>query len=319
MILTTDDILASVKRRSLIPISQQTFQDADLVSLLNEELYIGLVPEILSVREDYFLRVYSYPIQASISKYAIPERSIGNAIKDVFFLDLNQNRRTLPRTKVHDLEILSPDNNDPDRILLRGDEIILIPTPGAGAGGYLEIYTLERPNQLVLTSAVAKITAIASLSGTTTFTVDTNLTGTLAAASKADVYSGRNPCRNYFQDIAVTAITSTTIAFATTDVDDEAGSVQPIVGDYISVAQQAHVPQIPSELHPILPEMVICRTLEALGDGQKLQMAMAKLTETKKSALKMISNRIEGASQHIINRKGMLNSMRYYSNRFLTR
>ena len=304
-ILTVDDIISSVKRRSMVPTSQQTFSNADFVALMNEEMGISLVPELMSVREDMFLTPKTVSLQADKPTYNIPERAIGSAVKDIFYKDASGGRNSLPRLNSDQAVSVFSDSGTPGGLYLEGDKIHLVPTPASSVGS-LEIWYYRRPNELVLTSTSAtKITSISTVNGTTTYTVDTDLTGSLSSGDDVDFISAKSPLQLHAMDVALTAITASTVAVATDDIDDEASNELPIVGDYICAAKKSNIPMIPQEFHPVLAQMVACRCMESLGDLEKLQAANAKLRDMMMAAKKLISNRIEASVESVYNKRSI--------------
>lgn len=313
MIYTTEDLITSINTRGLLPSSQSTFQDANLISLMNEEIMSSIVPDILTMREDFFLRSKDSTITNGISRYPMPDRAIGNVLKKVFLKDSTDNRQEIPRLNISDMLAFSS-TGEVVGYMLEGDYVKII--PASATKPTLEQWYYERPSELVSTASCAKITAVSSVSGTTTFTVDTDLTGSLTTASFVDFLNATSPLLLWSKDVPVTAITTTTIAVATTNVDDENASlVLPGVGDYICPQFQSNIPMLPEEFHPIIVQLVVARCMEALGHMDKLQAVNAKLSEMRKSAMDMISNRVDAEPQKILNR----NSILRYSGRGLSR
>jgi len=78
------------------------------------------------------------------------------------------------------------------------------------------------------------------------------------------------------------------------------------VGSYITKAEETIVPNIPTELHPILAQRVAVACLEAMGDEQNKQSAERKLASMEKDANTFLDNRVEGASQKIKSRHSTL-------------
>lgn len=317
MIFLTEDLTTSIKRRSLVPISQQTFQDSDLIAFANEEMGINLIPEIQKVREDLFLKSIQIPVVAGKYRYPMPERSIGNAVKSVVIVTGDNNSYELPRIDVSKSINGGLITGRADSFYIEDSYIALNPTPSTGTT--LEVWYYSRPNKLVPTTQCGKVTAISNVSGTVTMTVDTNLVGSLAIGDKVDVISGKSPLILWAEDAVITNITSTTIEVATTSVDDESGSVNIIVGDYICAAKTSNIPMIPEEFHPILAQMVSARLLEGLGDLNKLNACLAKLNEMKSNAIALISNRVENSVEYFNNRSSILNSSWRVGNRSVNR
>lgn len=78
------------------------------------------------------------------------------------------------------------------------------------------------------------------------------------------------------------------------------------VGNYITIAEESIVPNIPTELHPILAQRVAVACLEAMGDEQNKQSAERKLALMEKDGLALLDNRVEGAPIKIKNRHSTL-------------
>lgn len=308
MILTTDDILTSIKTRGLVPTGEPTFSDTNFIQLMNEEIGLTIVPDILSVREDFFLQKSSITISGSVSLYPIPQRALGNVLKKVFYVDGSGNRYEIPRRQIVDLVFTNATTEgQPAGYMMQGDYIKIMPMPASGSGT-LEVWYFERPNRLVATSSCTKITAVSSVGGTTTFTVDTDLSASWSTANTLDFVNYQSPYILWSKDVALTAVTSSTVAVATASVYDESStSVLPGVGDYICLAGQSNIPMIPEEFHPIIAQTVVARSMEALGDLQKLQAVNGKLQEMRQAAISMIANRVEAEPVHILNRSSILN------------
>jgi hypothetical protein len=303
--LNTEDLITSIKTRTLMPVSQSTFTTANILQLINEEFQIGLVPEMMSVREDFFLRKTTTSIIASVEKYPVPERAIANTLKDVFFINQSNNRRPLTRINTRNQYYTQSATTEPLFYMMEGDYIVLTPPTSSSPSGSLEIYFYSRPNEMVSTSSCAKITSISSGAGTSTFTVDTDLTASLSVGQYVDFLSGKSPFLLWSQDVPITAITSTTIAVATSNVVDDNSTVQPVVNDFICPAKKACIPMVPQELHVLLAQLVAQRVVEALGDNGKMQAVTMKLEQMKKALMTLICNRVENSVEHLNNRNNL--------------
>lgn len=79
-----------------------------------------------------------------------------------------------------------------------------------------------------------------------------------------------------------------------------------VVGSHVNAAEETFVPNIPTELHPILAQRVAVVCLEAMGDEQNKQSAERKLAKMERDAGTFLDNRVEGASQKIKSRNSPL-------------
>jgi hypothetical protein len=306
MVFLTEDILNSIKVRTFAPISQTTFSDSDLITIVNEELQLKLVSDIQTIREDFFAAAQTQSLVQNIAGYYIPNRAIGNALRAVAYVDSQGNESApLNRVPVDRKYMYGTSDSVPVAFSIAADQIVLHPKPSTTQGS-IKQYFSQRPNQLIATASCAKITAIVSGGGTTTFTVNTDLTASLSVSSLIDILRAKSPFMLWSQDVAITAITSSSIAVNTTSVSDVNALVLPTVGDYICPQGQANIPQVPQEFHPVLAQMGACRVLSSLGILDKLNAAKGELKELRSEAIRLIKNRVESAPEKVDTRGGIL-------------
>lgn len=79
-----------------------------------------------------------------------------------------------------------------------------------------------------------------------------------------------------------------------------------IPGDYICLANECIIPQIPPDLHNGLAERTAARILASLGDTQGLQNSMQKIQEIESRQGTLLDNRVEGSPAKINNRHSLL-------------
>lgn len=306
-----EDLLESAKDRSFAPISQSTFEDADLLRIGNEEL-LRVVANIIRQREDFFYARQTTQLIAGKDHYLIPKHASGNALKALFLVDGSGNKLALNRKDIDRIDEYSTNAGDSDSFYFEADEVVLVNPPSSAADSLLFVYS-RRPNRLAMTADCTKITNVSSVGGTTTFTVNTDLTSSLSVGSEVDFLRATSPFALWAQEVAITAITTTTIAVATTDVVDVDGStVEPAATDYICPTGYANIPMIPVEFHAVLGQRIACRMLSSLGDLNKLQAAKFELKEIEDAALAIIRNRIESSAERPSRKRGLISRFRAY-------
>jgi hypothetical protein len=130
----------------------------------------------------------------------------------------------------------------------------------------------------------------------------------------------RNPGHHTFaydvNPLAVDTVNKT-ITFYTPDIVTFSFSPNvipaPVPGDYIAFAGEAIIPQIPSDLHDVLSQRVVCRVLQSLGDAQGYQIAKDKLDEMNKLMGNLIDNRTESQNKKIVNLSGTLRAAKAWN------
>lgn len=302
--LTSSKLIASVKRRAQIPTNQNTFKNEDFLALANEEMQLGLVPSILQLHQDYLLWYEDVSITDGKSNYRIPYRATGNKLKNVFYVDTNGNLYELTRIGDDDLA----DYNGPysasfiRAFRIQNNEVIIQPNVDGYVGGYLRFFYFIRPNDLVMDEEGGVITGINRTTGVINVA---SLPKKFSVGQKFDFIQSESPHVHIEIDLTSTGINTTqkSITFNPSDIPTDL-----VVGDYVCLAQETIVPQVPTDLHVVLAHRTATRCLEALGDTQGLQNANAKLQELELKTGNVIDNRVEGAPLKVKNRHGTLRS-----------
>lgn len=311
--LTSNLLIESIKRRAMIPDNQVTFNEEDFLAFANDEIDMGMVPLILRAHEDYFLVSEPVPLETNVSEYAIPYRAIGNRLREVSYMDSAGNLHEMTRIEVQDL----PDynltfiGNYIHAFYVKNNKVVIHPEIKENTNGSLVMYYYMRPNEIVSEDRAAIITNIDRITGVisvNSIPVDANSVPLFSIATDLDLVAHRAPFINVNFDILPTAvnITTNTITLNLTDIP-----ATLMVGDYVNLASECIIPQIPADLHMQLAQRVAIKCLEAMGDQQAFQLASSKLDELNYNANSIIDNRVEGAPRKIVNKHSALRNGLY--------
>lgn len=305
-----DDLINSIKLRSMAPISQKTFDDDKILSISNEELQTKLVSDLITIRENYFASLQDVSIESGVERYSIPKRAIGGTLKDIFFIDSAGNLSELEYVDYSRILDYQTSGNVPQKYSIMGDEIIVMPTPNVSVGK-LRFNFAKMPNAMTFKNQCAKINSIIIAGPTISFLVDTDLTSLMSVGTKIDFISSSPPFKTWFEDCSITQITSTQIDVNLSSVADISGVQTNIeIGDYICLSGDSCYPQIPVSFHHILAQMVVVRIFESLGDLNKLNNAKATLDQMRKEATALIKNRVENSPIRYVIKNSLMRYVR---------
>lgn len=134
-----------------------------------------------------------------------------------------------------------------------------------------------------------------------------------ASGQLIDIIQTKSPHKCLAIDIASAVINASPGTITINEEDFPAGLA---VGDYIALAEECVIPQIPTDLHSMLAQRIACRCLEALGDQAGLQAANAKLAEMEQKLATVVDSRVEDAPMKVNARHTFLRANRRYR-RFL--
>jgi hypothetical protein len=117
-----------------------------------------------------------------------------------------------------------------------------------------------------------------------------------------DVVQNISPNKIVHYDLQANSLDQTTlsISFPASETN------QLVSGFFITAAEETIVPNIPTELHPILAQRVAIACLEAMGDEQNKQSAERKLKQMEDNAMTFLDNRVEGAQVKIKSKSSTL-------------
>jgi hypothetical protein len=386
-ILNTTKLIASIKRRAMLPRSQETFTDSDFLDMATEEVNLGLMPFIMKAHEEALVYSIDIPLEADRKKYPIPSRAQGNKLRDVFLVDNTDELYEMFRYNLDEQSDFNSWTNSGNSrgFYLMNNEVVLVSPPQFSSQS-LRMFFYLRPNSLVLperSGTITQITNVAqvdnidpqsasissiSLSGIVSSTAHgysngdkVEITGTDSTPSADGTYTISVIDANSFSIEASFSVAATTGASVRlvdcyvlslsqvpkhfnqsifydlvqnispnkiTNYDLPCNSVDfvvkqvsipvssfsdaPVVGQYVTSAEETIVPNIPTELHPILAQRVAIACLEAMGDEQNKQSAERKLSQMELNGMTLIDNRTEGSQQKIKNRHSSLKQSSFY-------
>jgi len=304
---TTNSLIEAIKLKGMIPTSQNTINTENFITFINEEMDLGVLPHILAFHEDNFTRSEVVSLTAGQYKYQIPSRAVGNKLKDVYLMDYNGNLLEMTRISNGELSDYNQRYQNSAAFYLEGDSIVLLGE--VTSTDKLKFLYHTRPNRIVQESRAAKIL---SVSGSTVVIGAIPTSGgsnLLTVGTKCDIVRAKSPHSCAVIDSSIVSINAVDNTHVITLSDTNLATVvKP--GDYLNLAEETIIPQVPPELHGLLAQRVVARCLEALGDSAGLQAANAKIAELEIKTGSLIDNRVENAPQKVKNRWGLLSNLK---------
>lgn len=303
---TTDSLVASIKRRITLPDAENLYQDEDLIAFASDELSSTIEPLVHSVQQEYWVTRLDVALVADQLNYTIPIRGIVNGLRLVTMVtpsgfELNfpllrpeNTAATSSWLSPYTLSVLYGFNLEDDHIVVFPKQIVANPVNSVR-------FRFERmPNQLVPTDEAAQITIIAG-NVVTVGLVPTAWTTT----DTFDIIKGQPNFISRGDDLTISALTTTTITF-------NALPSTVVVGDWIALAGQSPIAQIPYQLFPYLAQCAATLALAGLGDTQSLTDAKQTKALMKEDLLKMLQPRDMGNVQTVVNRDGLFDSGQFW-------
>lgn len=284
MLYTTANLISEIERRSFAPANQSTFSTQDILDMATEEMESFLFPELISIREEYFVYFKDYTIQANKDAYAIPARSFGNTIREVKIIRGN-NIDNLPRVPLEDVDTTT--TGEPAGFYLQNGNVVLYPKPSTTANT-LRLHFYLSPSNLIETSSAGVITAIDTNTNVVTLS---NVPSTWTTGDEFDLISkvGMQECKDF--DLESSLISGDQITF---------GSLPSTlsVGDYVALAGESPLIQCPGNLRRSLAQSTAAAILENMLQPGGAE-ARTKATAMLEKAIETLGPRVRGENEYI--------------------
>lgn len=282
MAFDTTRFLTQLNQTGCLPTGR--FTDAELLAIGYDVLLSELVPLIIKIREEYYVKLYDSNITVSQAAYPIVSRSIGGTLREVKMI-VGTDILNLLRVDLEDIKFVQV--GTPDRFYVMGNDLNLFPTPSATANTLRQIYYI-RPSKLVPVSETAVITAINTATKTVTITIPTGWT----TANTFDLVRGSAHYDVLDLNLVATSVGAGVIIFTNTLPTSLA------VGDYVTLADESCFPYLPPEGHTVLVQATAAAALETIGDPAAANVA-AKALMLKENLKSVLSVRIQGAPKRL--------------------
>jgi len=294
----TAQLATQVKLFAMIPTSQNTFTDIELISvMMNSILLSDIVPLITAVKEGYLQVTDDVVLSVAVPEVTIPPESTGLRLKDVYFVDAQGNLAHIDmveKSQIAHTNEFGPFPYTPgfNGLVFYVENNKLIFYPRQTVERNMQITYARRPNKLVHPSEGGKVLSKVP----NTITLD-NAPATWVTGTVLDIIEPTVPYnladRNGITIVSKSGFDITVSAADYAKVD---------VGDYIAGRGEAQFVQyLPVEAYNTLCQGTAVQCLLALNDRGGAEVANAKYQMMKDDLRKILTPRIEDQPKKIIN------------------
>lgn len=299
--MTGDKMISSVRLRTMAPDDVSVFTDEEILDIIDEELQVQILDKLVELHGENLTISVDIPVNSSGS-YSIPYRALGNKIRDVSLISGGQTYElsqisigelpdfTYAQGYTRFLELFYVENNQ-----------IKLVSP-TRSYDYIRFRYLLRPSYLTKVERTGIISSIVKdeVAGTATLSLS-QVGKTFTLNDKYDIVGQKTPNKIRVFDLEPTSFTNNTatgtIVFNLSDVEDVYDDIE--VGDYVTLAEETPVPNIPTEMFPLLAQASAVHILESMTDTEALQNATARLEKISKSVQQLVDYRVDLAPKKI--------------------
>lgn len=298
--VTTTGLIASIKRRGYIS-AGSGLENSDILQYATEELRGYITAFLKGIREEFI--VTTLDISITSGTIAAPVRAVGAALRTIGFVMSDGRVRFLPRIEPENAGQWAGQTGEPVGYMFRGNSIILLPTPSSGT---LRLTYQQRPGQLVSTDECGLISSV-SASGGGMVTLVTrpdgfNTVNAFDINTTTGVYDFVKGTANFTAPVLdFTCSIGASDWTGTTCVVGTSNEALLAIGDYMCLAGETCIPQIPTEVHDLLAQATAYKIAQATG-SKRVDFIKAGLDELNKQMTLILSPRSDGSARPIVSR-----------------
>jgi hypothetical protein len=313
-VLTGDKIIASIRKKTSVPDDPSEWDDVDILDAVDEEMNTQVLDKLLKLHAEHLIVTVDVP-RNELGIFEIPYRAIGNKLRDASLIS-GGTTYELSQVSIGSLPDYSENvstRSELDLFYIENNKLKLI-TPSR-AYNCIRLRYYIRPSYLTKVEEAGIISDIVKDTGAGTLTLTLSQVGkSFNSTAVYDIVGNRTPNKIKNFDLTATSFTSGTTGIIVFDLDDLVDVDDIIVGDYVSLAEETPVPNIPTEMQPLLVQATAVSILESMGDFEGLARAEKRMTEMSAATQFLVDDRVELAPKKIRPRNGTLNSR--YGSRF---
>jgi len=304
----TTALLASIRRRARATNSAAPgFADSDLLAIANEVLLSEVTPEVVSRRASFFRQTIDTTLTVGTSIYSFNTRTIGAVVANFFRVSATDHSvHPLVEWDEEDLTERDPTaQGTPQAFIIQNGQIRLYPVPDTA--DVLRQVLLRRPNRLAAVASTAAISSITYPADATKVTINLGADAStfgFTTSTPLDIVSARAPFGPLLDDSTPYSIASTAVglqpgatvvaALRADAASSGSGSLAGLyAGDYLCLAGQSPVIQLPPEFFPVVAQRAACELLRPGRDRDVYRDAVEALKELEEKVYGVVVDRVE--------------------------
>lgn len=283
----SDHLVTEIRDRAQSPAGTPSgWTDADLVRRAAAEVAMFVVPEVVARKEEHLRTFTDTTMTVSDGTYDLPTRAVLNGLREVGVVDTaGAYRQLLPLVKRDGLKLT--DEGTPTHYYLEGVTLNLYPEPSVAET--LRMHYIRRPNGLVAyTTGTSGNVGVISSIASNVVTLTTSRPTAWTTSTPLDCISQYPPFKSLGDDKTPTAVGGSTVTFAAGVTSNLAA------GDFICLAGEAPVIQLPIEFFHLVAVRVAC-TLVAAWDQASAAPCFAERDRIEAMLFPKLSPRDKGA------------------------
>ena len=295
----TEDLIDQIKDNTSTEFTQSRFSQSTVIDICNQESLKRIRPIISDLQKEFFVVSTSVSVSSGDKYVRLPKRAAGRGLREIYLTVDTERHLLVQVTREQATSEETTDSGIPRKFYFEADSIVFVRPLSQDAT--VEMVIEVSPGSLVLSSAV-----------TTVSSVDFD-TGVVVVSGTPSGYGGAIEY-DFIQQLgygnAVLACGLVPTSVLGTAYTFTASSLPKTLkaGDYVTLAGQTPVPNMPDEAVTCLIHAVSTRIYRLRGDFDGMKAEQKELENSILYLQQSLADRIEGQRTTVHNTSSLLRS-----------
>jgi len=301
MDLTTQGLIEDIKLNALLP--DGMFENADLISFINDAYFSDIVSFIMRHQEDFFVTYTDFEPASSI---AIPSDAIAMKLKDVQIKRDNNIFYNLPRLSMGEITKTTGNWNRQNGFYIQDNSVVFYPNAQTNT---VRLVYYKRPCYLMDSTPDTTVTAASAFQvlSKNNLVINTNINP--LSVTGAGVNWNFTLSKGYQPFDTETIVLAAGPAGSQFTAPDAATAAKITVGDGLCPVGSSIFPKLPYEARDVLTTGAVVKAMIAMKDKDGYAIAQEQLKEVKAAVSSLISPRIDNEVKKIVNNGALWSKM----------
>lgn len=280
----TEDLVEQIKENTSTEFAQSRFSQSTIINICNEESLKRIRPIISDLQKEFFVVTTSVTIAAGDKSVRLPKRASGRGLREIYLTVGTDKRRLVQITREEATLRETTAQGTPTEFYFEADSVVFTRPADQTMTVYLVLEV--SPGKLVLSTAVTTVSSVDFDTGVVTIAGTPSGFGTVEYDFIQQLGYGN----------AVLSCGLTPVSVSGTILTFNAAELPKTLkaGDYISLAGQTPVPNMPDEAVVCLIHAVSTRIYRLRGDFDSMKAEQNELQNAIIYLQRALSDRIEG-------------------------
>lgn len=304
----TEDLIDQIKENTSTEFTQSRFSQSTIIDICNQESIKRIRPIISDLQKEFFVVSTSLSVSSGDKYVRMPKRAAGRGLREIYLTVDTERHLLVQITREQATEEETSDSGIPKTFYFEADSIVF--TKPLSSNATVNMILEVSPGSLVLSTAVTTVSSVDFATG------EVIVSGTPSGYGGAVEYDFIQQL-GYGNAVLACGLTPASVVGTTYTFDPDTLPKTLQAGDYITLAGQTPIPNMPDEAVACLIHAVSTRIYRLRGDYDGVKSEQQELQNSILYLQQALADRIEGQRTTVHNNSSLLRTSRNRRLRYL--